>query len=148
MRLQLILPHIEPIVITLPIVCPYEDCEGAHFDHHQKVIKPLKDTVCDAVTDHRHKCLRCGWAFRVYPQGVTNAQTSQRVKGLGAMLYLLGLSYGAVSLALEALDAYIGKSSVWQTVQSAALYLSGPVLVRTGQGDRTGAERGPGMKRQ
>jgi len=51
---------------------------------------------------------------------VTQAQTSQRVKGLGVMLYLLGLSYGATSLALEALGVYMSKTSVYEAVQAAA----------------------------
>ena len=74
--------------------------------------KPLKDTVYGAVSAHRYRCLRCKRTFRVYPQGVTQAQTSQRVKGLGVMLYLLGLSYGATSLALEALGVYMCKCGV------------------------------------
>ena len=36
-------------------------------------------------------------------KGVSKAQVSDRVKGLAVMLYLLGLSYGAVSLAMESL---------------------------------------------
>jgi transposase-like protein len=36
------------------------------------------------------------------------------------MLYLLGLSYGATSLALEALGVYMCKSSVYEAVQAAA----------------------------
>jgi transposase-like protein len=42
------------------------------------------------------------------------------VKGLGVMLYLLGLSYGATSLALEALGVYMSKTSVYEAVQVAA----------------------------
>jgi transposase-like protein len=45
------------------------------------------------------------------------------------MLYLLGLSYGATSLALEALGVYMCKTSVYEAVQAAA-------------------EKVPGMKRQ
>jgi hypothetical protein len=41
------------------------------------------------------------------------------------MLYLLGLSYGAVSLALEALGAYLCKSQVYEVVQTAAERVSG-----------------------
>jgi hypothetical protein len=51
------------------------------------------------------------------------------VKGLAVLLYLLGLSYGAVSLALEALGTYMCKSRVYDTVQSVA-------------------ERVPGLKRE
>jgi hypothetical protein len=45
---------------------------------------------------HRYQCLKCKRTLRVYPEGTTPAQTSQRVKGLAV---LLGLSYGATSLA-------------------------------------------------
>jgi hypothetical protein len=31
MRLHLILPHVEPTVIILPSICPYEDCDGTHY---------------------------------------------------------------------------------------------------------------------
>jgi len=47
------------------------------------------------------------------------------VKGLAVMLYLLGLSYGAVSLALEALGVYLCKSRVYDTVQEAARRVPG-----------------------
>jgi hypothetical protein len=129
MRLRLILPQVEPTVRSLPVSCPYEGCEGIHFRHHQEVAKALRDTVYPEVMAHRYQCLRCKRTFRVYPAGVTKAQTSQRVQGLAVLLYLLGLSYGAVSLVLEALGAYLCKSRVYDVVQAAA-------------------ERVPGLKRE
>ncbi len=132
MRLQLILPRVEPTVVTVPSVCPYKGCQGAHFRRHQVVDKAVNDTVYDAVTAHRYKCLRCERALRVYPLEVTCAQTSEWLKGLAVLLYLLGLSYGAVSLALEALGTYMSKSSVYEAVQAAALYLSGTGQVQSG----------------
>ena len=120
MRLQLILPQVKPMEFKEPTVCAHKGCQGRYFEHHQEVDKPLKDTMYGAVSAHRYRCLRCKRTFRVYPQGVTQAQTSQRVKGLAVMLYLLGLSYGAVSLALEALGVYMCKSSVYEAVQAAA----------------------------
>jgi len=42
------------------------------------------------------------------------------VKGLGVMLYLLGLSYGATCLALEGLGVAMSKTSVYEAVQAAA----------------------------
>ena len=53
------------------------------------------------------------------PQRGEHEPTSQRVKGLAVMLYLLGLSYGATPLALEALGAYQCKSQVYDAVQAA-----------------------------
>jgi transposase-like protein len=129
MRLQLILPRMEPTNMNVPSVCPYEDCQGRHFRHHQRVDKAVKDTRYATVFAERYECLRCQRTFRVYPQGVIRDQMSQRVKGLGVLLYLLGLSYGAVSLALEALGVYMCKTSVYEAVQAVA-------------------EKVPGLKRQ
>jgi transposase-like protein len=125
MRLQLILPQVKPTEFKEPVVCPHKGCQGRYFEHHQEVDKALKDTTYATVSAHRYRCLRCKRTFRVYPQGVTHAQTSQRVKGLAVMLYLLGLSYGAVSLALEALGVYVSKSSVYEAVQAAAEKVQG-----------------------
>jgi transposase-like protein len=120
MRLQLMLPQVEPTEYKRPWVCPHKGWQGRYFEHHQEVDKSLKDTIYGAVVARRYRCLRCLRTFRVYPQGVTRAQTSQRVKGLGVLLYLLGLSDRAVSLALEALGVYMSKSSVYEAVQAAA----------------------------
>ena len=120
MRLELILPQVRPTEFKKPLVCPHQGCQCRHFEHHQEVDKSLKDMAYGTVFAHRYRCLRCKRTFRLYPQGVTRAQTSQRVKGLGVMLYLLGLSYGATSLALEALGVYMCKTSVYEAVQAAA----------------------------
>jgi transposase-like protein len=120
MRLHMLLPRVEPSEFKVPAVCPYASCRGKHIEHHQTVVKPVKDTQYRTVWIHRYRCVRCGRTFRVYPRGVTHDQTSQRVKGLGVFLYLLGLSYGAVSLALEALGVYMARSSVYAAVQAAA----------------------------
>jgi hypothetical protein len=63
--------------------------------------------------------------LRVYPTGVNHAPTSQRVKGLVVMPCLLGLSYGAVALALEALGVYMCKSQVYEAIQAAAKRVPG-----------------------
>jgi hypothetical protein len=125
MRLHLILPRVEPETIIPPNACPHLGCTGRHFRLHQSVAKPVRDTVYAGVTARRYECLRCRRTFRVYPCGVTADHTSQRVKGLAVMLYLLGLSYGAVSLALEALGVYLCKSRVYDTVQAAAQRVPG-----------------------
>jgi transposase-like protein len=129
MRLQLILPRVEPEKITPPTKCADEECGSRHLRFLQEVEKPIRDTVNDKVMAHRYGCLRCKGTQRVYPLGVSRAQTSLRVQGLAVLLYLLGLSYGAVSLTLEALGVYLCKSRVYDIVQAAA-------------------ERVPGIKRE
>ena len=128
MRLKLILPVVKPGEFEQPKSCMNPNCGGKQFIPYQEVKKNLRDTVHQEVTAWRYKCVRCGRTFRVYPQGVQAAHISQRVKGMAVMLYLLGLSYGAVVLMLEALGVYLGKTSVYRSVQDAA-------------------ERVPGMKR-
>lgn len=129
MRLLFTLPKVEPEKFQLPQVCPHPGCRGRHFQQIQEVRKPLRDTHHSEVTAYRYRCRRCGHTFRVYPMGVSRDHFSQRVKGLAVVLYLLGLSYGAVSSLLEALGVYMSKTLVYLTVQKAG-------------------ERVPGMKRE
>jgi hypothetical protein len=125
MRLEFVLPRVKPDVLVPPSACPKPACRSRALRHHQQVVKPLRDTVYDQVPAHRYQCLRCGHTFRLYPPGVTHDHTSQRLQGLAVMLYLLGLSYGATSLALEALGAYLAKSTIYYAVQAAAAAVPG-----------------------
>jgi transposase-like protein len=118
MRLQLILPRVDPQRVIRPMSCPH--CGGRYLRLHQVVSKPLRDTVYPQVKAYRYQCLRCQRTWRIYPQGVSGSCSSQRVRGLAILLYLLGLSYGATSLALEALGVYLCKTSVYEAVQAAA----------------------------
>ena len=120
MRLHLLLPKVDPKAMPVPSKCGYADCTSHQVRLHQPVSKALRDTVHHQVQVHRYRCLKCQRTFRVYPAGVTPAQSSDRVKGLAVMLYLLGLSYGAVSLALESLGVPLSKTQVYQTVQAVA----------------------------
>jgi transposase-like protein len=116
----MILPRVEPDQFPAPKVCPHPECGSPHLRPHQIVPKALVDTHYTQVAAHRYRCLRCGRTFRVYPQGVDRHALSQRTRGLGIMLYLLGLSYGATSLALEALGIPQAKSTIYEAVQEAA----------------------------
>jgi len=119
MRLKLILPEVKADSFSKPQRCANGSCEGKHFQQRQVVKKALRDGGYKEVAARRYGCLRCGRTFRVYPQGVSGAQVSQRVKGMAVMLYLLGLSYGAVELMLGALGVFFSKTSVYRAVQAA-----------------------------
>lgn len=129
MRLKLLLPRVEADVYQEPEGCPYSDCEGRRIQLRQTVQKPLRDMVIGEVAAKRYECLRCGRTFRVYPVGVCQDQTSKRLKGLAVLLYIMGLSYGAVELVLEAMGHPLGKTAVYYAVQAAG-------------------ERVPGLRRQ
>jgi transposase-like protein len=125
MRLKMLLPQVKPWSLELPEQCPHEECGSRYVRRYQAVRKKIRDTVEDEVVAWRCQCLVCKRTFRVYPQGVDRSQTSLRVKGLAVMLYLLGLSYGAVSLALEALGIDQSKTQVYEAVQETARRVPG-----------------------
>src|SRR5260221_7196115 len=125
MRLRIVLSKVTPQAISVPTRCAYAGCGGKKFHLRQEGRKRLPDTVYQDVQVHRYQCLRWQRSCRVYPEGTTRAQTWQRVKGLAVMLYLLGLSYGAVSLALDGLGISLCKSRVYDAVQEASKRVPG-----------------------
>lgn len=125
MRLSLILPSVQPDRYPAVAGCPDPDCAGRHVQHWQTVIKPLRDTQLSEVIAHRYRCVRCGRTFRVYPVGVSHDQTSARLKGVAVMFYVLGMSYGAVAIALTALGWPLSKVAVYYAVQAAGAAVVG-----------------------
>jgi transposase-like protein len=86
---------------------------------HQRWPKAVADPEYPEVIVRRYKCLRCGRSFRVHPTGISADHRSQRLRGIGVMLYVLGLSYGGVADALAALGWAGSKSSIYRDVQAA-----------------------------
>jgi transposase-like protein len=122
MRLNLILPKVEPNQFEFPKKCPQKGCPGMRFVPRQEVSKRIVDPE---VTAWRCECLQCRHVFRVYPKGVSQKQISKRVNGMAVMMYILGLSYGAVEIVLSSLGMGIGKTSVYRAVQSVAKQVPG-----------------------
>jgi transposase-like protein len=139
MRLNLILPVVDPEKINEPQHCADRKCRGQYFRIHQEVKKAVRDSQYSEVQALRYTCLKCRQTFRVYPQGVQAAQVSQRVKGMAVMLYLLGLSYGAVELMLAALGVCLSKTSVYRAVQAAGEAIPGMKRTEMVSGYRTRA---------
>jgi len=125
MRLNLILPKVEPSVFEYPKKCPRKGCPGIRFIPRQEVSKKIVDAQHPKVSAWRCECRKCGYVFRVYPQGVSQKQISKRVNGMAVMLYILGLSYGAVEIVLNSLGMGIGKTSVFRAVQAMAEQVPG-----------------------
>jgi transposase-like protein len=138
MRLKLILPVVEPGNYTKPEVCP-SGCGGKEFWLRQEVKKQVRDSAYQEVCVRRYECMKCHHTFRVYPQGVSQDQFSQRAKGIAVMLYVLGLSYGAVALMMEALGLWIGKTTVYEAVQAAGERVPGMKQANLLEGYRTRA---------
>jgi transposase-like protein len=139
MRLNLILPVVNPEKTLKPEKCRYKKCDGKHFKVRQEVKKAIRDSKYTEVHALRYECLKCKRTFRVYPQGVLASPVSQRVKGMAVMLYLLGLSYGAVSIMMDALGVFVSKTSVYRAVQAAGEVIPGMKRTEILSGYRTQA---------
>ena len=139
MRLKLLLPEVKPGHLVIPAQCRTPECKGRRFYPRQAVKKKLVDAKHQEVQAWRYQCGACGQTFRIYPQGVSKQHISQRVSGLGVMLYILGLSYGAVAIVLETLGIGIGKTSVYRAVQAVAEKVPGMKQSQLLEGYRTGA---------
>lgn len=121
MRLKVRFPQVEPNTYEMPTTCPY-GCGGQAYRRHgiKGERKPLRDVKYAEVLSYRYTCVRCGRSFRVYPRGVSKgAQQSQRLRAMTVLLYVLGLSYGAVEDFVNALGGGIGKTTVYNNVQAA-----------------------------
>jgi transposase-like protein len=126
MRLSVRIWPVEPGVYELPERCPHPNCDGKHFRKHQNhCVKAIRDPKYEVMEAQRYRCLRCGRTFRVYPKGVGQAQQSDALKAFSVLLYVLGLSYGAVSDVLDALQTLLGKAlflsktTVYRNVQAS-----------------------------
>lgn len=116
MRLRVQIPRVEPGQYQpWPERCPA--CGNSTFHSHGFVDKPIRDTRFDEVRSQRIQCTACGHTQRVYPQGVTARDQSERLRGLSIFLWLLGVSYRGVADALLGLSASLGKSQIHDNVQ-------------------------------
>jgi transposase-like protein len=86
---------------------------------HQRRRKVVCDPTYPEVIIRRYKCLRCERSFCVHPTGITADHRSQRLRGIGVMLYVMGLSYGGVADVLAAMGWAGSKSSIYRDVQAA-----------------------------
>ena len=122
MRIKIQLPRVENTSPLVPEACPYK-CGCQDFKKHGKEGKRehIRDTQHDKASSQRWLCLRCKRTCRSYSPGISNAQQSNRLKAMSIILYVMGLSYGAVADFLEALGVGIGKTTVYENVQAAGI---------------------------
>jgi hypothetical protein len=126
MRLRIVLPKVNPEAITVPTRCVYPGCRGRKF-HLRKARgeSTARYGVSRGAGASLSVFARANAPFWSIPRGRRLPRPAPRVKGLAVMLYLLGLSYGATSLALEALGVYLCKSRVYDAVQETAKLVPG-----------------------
>lgn len=120
-RLQL--PEVKVCETSRPRRCPH--CGGEIFQRWGGKVRPVRDPQVHQVTVYRYRCNRCQHTFRHYPEGIDQAQQTQRMRALAAISWLLGLSYRGLSGLLAAFGLTISRMTGWRDVQERAQQLQG-----------------------
>lgn len=113
--LVLKLPKVKRNTEARPQGCPY--CSGETFQRWGQVKKPVKDMRCRKVGVYRYRCCRCGRTFRHYPEGITRADQTERLRLFAVICWRLGLSYRGVSTILSGLNSLLCPMTVWRDAQ-------------------------------
>jgi transposase-like protein len=117
MTIVLQLTPVERRTRRRPKQCKY--CKGETFQRWGQERRRIKDTKIRTVEVCRYRCNRCKRTFRHYPEGVSAAQQSERLKKLAVICWSLGLSYRGLELILSAFDVVLSRMSGWRDVQAA-----------------------------
>ena len=111
------LPKVERRNTQRPKECKY--CQGEILQSWGQVNKRVKDTKVRNVKVYRYRCASCRRSFRHYPDGITRAMQSVRLKKLIVIIWSLGLSYRSVSCLLSVFGIACSRMSGWRDVQQA-----------------------------
>lgn len=115
------------VVLKLPEVkeeagrprrCPV--CKGETFQRWGGQVKQVRDPQVKQVVVYRYRCCGCRHTFRHYPEGVDQAQQSQRLRKLAALSWMLGLSYRSLVGVFAVFGVRLGRMSAWRDVQERA----------------------------
>ena len=118
------------VVLKLPEVkvesgrprrCP--SCKGETFQSWGKQVKTIRDPYLRQVIVSRYRCWQCGHTFRHYPEGVDQAQQSQRLRRLAALCWVLGLSFRGIAGVFAVFGVGISRMTAWRDEQEWARHL-------------------------
>jgi DNA-directed RNA polymerase subunit RPC12/RpoP len=115
------LPEVKSIEENRPTKCPY--CSGKIFQRWGQRKKRVKDPYIQEVIIYRYRCCQCHRTFRHYPEGISHAQQTERVKVLAAIGWRLGLSYRGIALLYDVFRTRISRMTAWRDVQQRAARL-------------------------
>jgi len=101
-----------------PTKCPA--CGGEVLQRWGGSIRKVRDPYVEEVIVYRYRCWRCRHVFRHYPEGVDQAQQTQRLRKLAALSWLLGLSYRGLAGLFQVFGVSLSRMSAWRDVQERA----------------------------
>lgn len=110
------LPKVKRETENRPRKCQY--CGGEILQRWGQVKKVVKDTKLRTVRIYRYYCTSCTQTFRHYPEGISHAQQSERLKKLAVVCWSLGLSYRGLAVVFMAFGVSLSRMSGWRDVQA------------------------------
>jgi hypothetical protein len=113
------LPEVKTAAEKRPRKCP--KCGGAILQGWGSVTKPVIDPQVKEVLIHRYHCPGCGKTFRQYPQGVSSADQTDRMRFLCALMWKIGASLRQTTGLLGIWQRAVCHMTVWRDIQWAAL---------------------------
>lgn len=112
------LPEVKRKTENRPKACPH--CRGEILQRWGKVKKPVRDNRIRQIQVYRYRCCGCRRTFRHYPQGVDQADQTQRLRKLAALYWVLGMSLRSVPMAISAFGIKLSHMTVWRDIQEQA----------------------------
>jgi len=109
------LPDVKVSTESRPHHCPV--CKGEILQRWGGQVRKIRDHQVKEVIVYRYRCTSCRHTFRHYPEGVDQAQQSQRLRKLAAVCWALGLSYRSIAAILAIFGVGIARMSAWRDVQ-------------------------------
>lgn len=113
------LPEVKRVTEKRPEKCP--NCGKGDLQSWGRVTKPVIDPVIEWVVLFRYRCANCGKTFRHYPDGITRADQSDRMRFLCALMWKIGASLRQTTGLLGIWQRAVCHMTVWRDIQWAAL---------------------------
>ena len=112
------LPGVKACETSRPKQCPA--CGGEIFQRWGGRIRKVRDPHIREVLVYRYYCCTCRHTFRHYPEGVSQASQTERMRALAAIGWILGMSYRGQVRYLSGFGVKLGRMSIWRDVQAQA----------------------------
>ena len=114
------LPEVK-VIAERPTRCP--SCGGDVLQRWGSSIRKVRDPYVREVVVYRYRCWKCRHTFRHYPEGVDQAQQTQRLRALAGICWTLGLSYRGIEKVFAVFRVGIDHMTAWRDVQERAKQL-------------------------
>lgn len=113
------LPEVKSVAEKRPGQCVYCGCRV--LQRWGRIHKAVLDPQIQEVLLYRYRCSECGKTFRHYPQGITRADQTDRMRFLCALIWKIGASLRQTTGLLGIWQRPVCHMTVWRDIQWAAL---------------------------